>query len=108
MTWHSTEHEACYGRSWEEDDPTCDECDDRPACRRITKRKSRLRPAKRDRSISAIEEDALEDANLADEIADRMPREEEHWGERVLKNVVAGMLSAFGREIMLFFKKWRW
>ena len=99
----------CYGDEWENGDPSCDDCSFEMRCRRkfLTqhKKKQRSKVAKKTRTI---EDEALDEAESYDGLVDRMPRDGEHWVERVAKNSAAGMLSAFGREIMLFFRKWRW
>lgn len=98
----------CFGIRWEDNDEVCLECDHETACRRkllTQKRKKRKQKIAKRRSI---EDEATDEAESYDELIERMPRDGEHWVERVAKNSASGMLSAFGREIMLFFKKWRW
>lgn len=108
--WRSTDEMSdhpCYGRSWELDDDECNECDHEVSCRKLTLGRRKSKPARKIVPRS-VDDEAMEEASVADEIMDRMPRDGEHWGERIGKNVASGMLSAMGREIMLFFKKWRW
>lgn len=102
---------VCFGKRWENDDDECLDCDFSTDCRRkfLDRRKikeGRVKVAKRRRR--SIEDEALDEAATYDELMERMPRKGEHWAERVAKNSAAGMLSALGREVMLFFKKWRW
>lgn len=100
----------CYGKDWDNEDDVCAGCEYESDCRkkcRSKKRRGRTKVAKR-RYTRTADDEALDEAREYDEIMDRMPRDGEHWAERVAKNSASGMLSAFGREIMLFFKKWRW
>jgi len=99
-----------YGTGWEKGDPVCDECPDEFSCRDRTLKRKKLMIEKR---RSAKSSSAPTSANRGvysyhTNMKYLLPDDGESAFHRILKNIIAGALSAIGGEIYAFFQEWRW
>jgi hypothetical protein len=101
-----------YGKEWESGDPVCRDCSDEYTCRDRTLKRERLHEKRRpkiDRSDTTTSGRSNHSIySYPTNTKYLLPEDGERAIFRIIKNMLAGGLSAMGGEIFVFFREWRW
>jgi hypothetical protein len=98
-----------YGKEWEEGHPYCVDCPDEYTCRDRTIKRRRLEKQQRPASTtsSSTVSGSRSTYSYTTNKTYLMPMPGESPFSRIIKNIISGMISAFGGEVYSFWQEWR-